>query len=113
MILEQLGGLPLDRLVAVGLRARNLHGLAVQLEAVHVLHSIERALLAVEHDKRLSLALQRTLCDYVEDGAVVLEHARERLLHGVDFDPLLEVVDLRPCISYMPTVCNVRMFLRQ
>lgn len=94
MLLEHLHRLPLHRLIAVRLRARHLQRLAVQLEPIHLLDRVERRLLTVKHHERLALALQRRLGDDVQHGAVVHEHAHERLLHRVDLDPLLEVVDL-------------------
>lgn len=95
VLVEHSGRLPLDRLVAVRLRARNLERLAVHLKAVHLLHSVQAGLLAIEHDEGLALALQAALSDDIEDGAIVFEHDGERLLQRLDLDALLEVVDLR------------------
>jgi hypothetical protein len=86
VFVEHLGRLLLDRLVAVSLCARDLHVLAEQFEAIH--------LLAVEDDESLALALQAALRDDVDNGAVVLENDGESLLEVVDVDALLEVVDL-------------------
>ena len=108
VLLEQLRRLALHRLVAVRARARHLDGLAVQLEAVHLLHGVERALLAVKHHKRLPLALERRLGNNVQHGAVVAKHARQRLLHRVDLDALLEVVDLAADKSRSANECRRR-----
>jgi hypothetical protein len=94
VLVEHLGRLLLDRLVAVSLRTRDLHVLAEQLEAIHLLGGIHAGLLAVEDDERLALALQAALRDDVDNGAVVLEDDGKRLLEVVDVDALLEVVDL-------------------
>ena len=91
MLLPQLPRLPLDRLIAVRPRPLHAHRLAVQLEPAHLLDGAQHGLLAIEHDKRLALALERALGDDVQHGAVVVEHARERLLQGIDFHALLEV----------------------
>lgn len=94
VLVEHLGRLPLDCLVAMCLRARNLHGLAKELEAVHLLYSVQSRLLAIEDDEGLALALQAALRDNFKDRAVVLEDDIESLLEVVDVDTLLEVVDL-------------------
>jgi hypothetical protein len=86
VFVEHLGRLLLDRLVAVSLCARDLHVLAEQFEAIHLLGGL--------HDESLALALQAALRDDVDNGAVVLENDGESLLEVVDVDALLEVVDL-------------------
>ena len=65
--------LALDRFVAVRLGLLDLHDLAVHFESVHLLHSLERCLLAVKHNKRLALALQAALRNDIEDRSVVFE----------------------------------------
>lgn len=94
VVLEHVWCFPLDRLVAMCLCPLHLHDLAIHLKAVHLLDRLERCLLAVKHNKRLSLALQAALRNHIEDRAVVLKHPGERLLHGIDLDTLLQVVDL-------------------
>jgi hypothetical protein len=111
VVLEQLARFSLDRLVAVCLRPVHLHDLAVHLKPIHLLHGLQRRLLAVEDDECLALALQTALCDHVEYGAVVLEDAGEGLFHGVDFDALLEVVDLVAIASALAHSCALRTVL--
>lgn len=94
MLVEHLGRLLLDCLVAVSLRARDLHGLAEQVEAIHLIDSIQSGFLAVEDDEGLPLALQAALRDDFENGAVGLEDDVEGFLEVVDVDTLLEIVDL-------------------
>ena len=95
MFVEHVGRLPLDRFVAVRLRARHLHDLAIHLETVHLLYGIQARLLAIEHDEGLAFTLQTALGDYVENGAVVLEDNGKCVFQGFDLDALLKVVDLR------------------
>jgi hypothetical protein len=105
MLLEHLRRLALHRLIRMRLRSCNLDGLAVELKPTHVLDGVERALLGVEHDEGLALALERALGDDVEDRAVVLEDAREGFFHGVDFHALFEVGDLE-VLGLGAAVCN-------
>ena len=94
MLLERLGRLPLDGLVAVRLRALHPHVLAEKLEGVHLLDGIQAGLLAVEDNEGLALALDALLRNDVDDLAVVFEDDGESLLEVVDVDALLEIVDL-------------------
>jgi hypothetical protein len=94
VIVEQFRRLSLDGLVAVCLRPVHLHDLAVHFEAVHLLYRLQRSLLAVEDNERLSLPLQTALRNHIQDRAVVLKDSRQGLLHGIDLNALLEVVDL-------------------
>lgn len=94
MILEQFRRLSLDRLVAVCLRPVHLQDLAVHLESVHLLYRLQRCLLAIENNKCLALSLQTALRDNIENRTVVLEDSCQGLLHGIDLNALLEVVDL-------------------
>ena len=94
VILEQFRRLSLDRLVAVCLRPVHLHDLAIHLESVHLLHRLQRCLVAIENNKRLAFALQTTLRDNVENRSIVLKDSCQGLLHGIDLDALLKVVDL-------------------
>ena len=94
MLLVHVGRLPLDRLVAVRLSPCHTHHLAEQLEAVHLLNSIQAGLLAVEDDESLTLAPNAALRNDVDDLAIVLEDDGESLLHVVNLLALVEVVDL-------------------
>jgi hypothetical protein len=94
VIVEQFRRLSLDGLVAVCLRPVHLHDLAVHFESVHLLDRLQRSLLAVKDDERLTLALQTALRNNIENRAVVLEDSCQGLLHGIDLNALLEVVDL-------------------
>jgi len=94
VIVEQFRRLSLDCLVAVCLRPVHLHDLAIHLEAVHLLYRLQRSFLAVKDNKCLALPLQTALCDNIQDRTVVLEDPCQGLLHGIDLDALLEVVDL-------------------
>lgn len=104
MLLELLlSRLPLHRLIAVRLRQLNLHGLAIHLEPIHLLHGLQRRLLTVEHNESLALALQAGFSDDVDDGPIVRENGRERLLERIDLDAFLEVVDLRRLVEHRAT----------
>jgi hypothetical protein len=94
VIVKQLRHLALDCLVAVCLRPVYFHDLAVHFESVHLLDRLQRSLLAVKDDERLTLALQTALRNNIENRAVVLEDSCQRLFHGIDLDALLEVIDL-------------------
>jgi hypothetical protein len=94
MLLKHIPRLALHRLITMRLCARNPYRFPIQLKRIHFLDGLERALVAVKHDKRLALALQRRFGNHVEDGAVVGEYARQRFFHRVDLYALFEVVDL-------------------
>jgi hypothetical protein len=94
VLIEHVGCFALDRLIAVCFRPSHPHFLAVHWEAVHSLGCLHRRLLTIEDDKSLSLALQTALSNDIENGAVALEDNIECLLHGVNLDAFLEVVDL-------------------
>jgi hypothetical protein len=94
VVLEHVRRFPLDRLVAVCLCPVHSHDLAIHLKSVHLLHSLQCCLLAVKHNKCLALSLQTALRDDIQDRSVVLEHPGQGLLHRIDLDTLLKVVDL-------------------
>jgi hypothetical protein len=106
VLLEQVCSLPLDSLVAMCLRPVHLQRLAVQLESAHLLDSIQRRLFAIKDDERLALALQAALRNNIQNRAVVLKDLRECLLHRVDLDALLEVVDLLQSASRHRVQCK-------
>jgi hypothetical protein len=108
VVVEQLWRLSLDRLVAVCLRPMHLHDLAVHLEPVHLLYRLQRGLFAVEDNERLALALQAALRDNIENRTVVLEDSSQGLLHGIDLNALLEVVDLVLSAIAPPSAMRVR-----
>jgi hypothetical protein len=94
VLIKHVLRLSLDRLIAVRLRPRHLHGLAVHLEAIHLLNRIQTGFFAIEHDKGLALALQAALRYNIENRTVVFEDDSEGFLEGIDLDALFEVVDL-------------------
>jgi hypothetical protein len=94
VLVEHVCRFPLDGLVAVGFRPGHFQSLTVHFESVHLLHRLQRRLLAIEDDECLALALQAALSNNVQYGPVVLEDFGECLLHRVDLDALFEVVDL-------------------
>jgi hypothetical protein len=102
VLVEHVSRFPLDRFVAVGFRPGHLQGLAVHFESIHLLHRFQRGLLAIEDDECLALALQAALSNDVQYGPVVLEDFGECLLHRVDLDTLLKVVDLLLSASRRP-----------
>lgn len=85
------------------LRQLDLHSLAIHFEAIHLFHRLQRRLLAVEHNKGLTFALQAALSDDVEYGSIVREDGRERLLEGINLDAFLEVVDLPWLVQHRAT----------
>lgn len=108
VIVEQFRRFSLDCLVAVCLRPVHLHDLAVHLEPVHLLYRLQRGLFAVEDNERLALALQTALRDNIENRTVVLEDSSQGLLHGIDLNALLEVVDLVLSAIAPPSAMRVR-----
>lgn len=88
------------------LRLSNLDDLAVQLEAIHLLDSLERRVFAVENDESLALAFQATLGNDVQYRAIVLEDFGESLLQCVDLHALLEVVNLGLSASRRAVQCE-------
>jgi hypothetical protein len=106
VFVEHVRRFSLHRLVAVCFRPVHLQGLSVQLKPAHLLDRVERRLLAVKHDERLALALQAALRNNIQNRAVVLEDLCERLLHRVDLDTLLEIVDLLQSASRHRVQCE-------
>lgn len=86
-----LGTLPLHRSIAARLRKRKLHLLAEQLEALHLIDGLLRALDGVEDDERLALGLEVRLGHDVDYGAVFREQLAQRLDELRRLDALFEV----------------------
>lgn len=80
--------------IAPRLRKRQLHRLIKQLEALHFINRLLRALCAVKDDECLALGFQVRLGYDVDDLAVLGEKLAERLLELLDLDALLEVADV-------------------
>ena len=94
MLFKYGRGLANDSLVAVCSRLGHLHDPPIHLKPAHLLHGIQSGLLAVEHDKRLTLALQALLHYDVENRAIVLEDGGQGSFHGLHLDALFKIVDL-------------------
>lgn len=89
-----LRALPLDTRIAPTPRIRNLHFLAKQLKALHIVNGLGRTLHILKDDKGLSFRFQVCLRDDVEDGAVLGEEFRERFFQRWDLDAFVEVGDV-------------------
>lgn len=85
---------PLHTRITPRLGKRQLHRLVEQLEALHLLNRLLRALHAVEHNERLALRLQVRLRDNVDDLAIFGEQLGQRFFELGDFDVLFEVADV-------------------
>jgi hypothetical protein len=80
--------------IAPRLGKGQLHGFLEQLEPLHLIYGLLRALGRVEDDECLALGSQIRLCDDVDDLAIFAEELAERLLELLDLDALLEIADV-------------------
>ena len=94
MILKLVRRVLLDLRITLRPRVVKFHLLSKQLKVLHILDGLCRALRVVEHDERLAFALERALCDDVEDCAIFGEDLLQRFDELRDLDALFEVADL-------------------
>lgn len=87
--------LPSDGGIAPRLGKVEQHRLLEELEPLNLLDGALGRFHLVEHDEGLALGLEVRLGDEIDDIAVFREYFRQRFFELVDFNPLLQVANLR------------------